>query len=218
MGSGAFRALFALPADTPSSAVTKINKIIFPVNTTANCYQYMFQANTGVIISPSLPATTMAEYCYASMFNGCTSLTTAPPSLPITTMAEYCCFAMFYNCTSLTTPPSLPATTLADYCYYAMFYNCTRLARANALRALHYPIGCCAFMYTHSSVTASGSITSTHTVFFRVPIEGTATCYDVSSSDTTYPTYGMFTAAVDSSKYGYAKVNGYLYVQNPLVE
>ena len=51
-----------------------------------------------------LPAETLAENCYAYMFYGCTSLTTAP-SLPAETLAEYCYDSMFYGCTSLTTAP-----------------------------------------------------------------------------------------------------------------
>lgn len=41
------------------------------------------------------------------------------------TMADYCYRTMFYGCTSLTTDPELPATTLAAYCYYQMFYGCS---------------------------------------------------------------------------------------------
>ena len=42
----------------------------------------------------------MAGYCYSSMFDGCTSLTTAP-SLPATTLATRCYFSMFNGCTSI---------------------------------------------------------------------------------------------------------------------
>ena len=34
---------------------------------------------------------------------------------------------MFEGCTSLTSAPELPATTLTNYCYQAMFRNCTSL-------------------------------------------------------------------------------------------
>ena len=68
----------------------------------------------------------IADYCFAHMFNGNTSLTTAP-SLPATTLANSCYYQTFSECTSLTTAPSLPATTLANYCYFYMFYGCTSL-------------------------------------------------------------------------------------------
>ena len=48
-----------------------------------------------------LPATTLIEACYASMFSGCTSLIAAP-ALPATTLAKYCYKSMFKGCTNLT--------------------------------------------------------------------------------------------------------------------
>ena len=66
----------------------------------------------------------LSSYCYGNMFEGCTSLTTAP-SLPATTLADNCYMSMFAGCTSLTTAPSLPATELVDYCYDSMFSLCT---------------------------------------------------------------------------------------------
>ena len=59
-----------------------------------------------------LPATTLASSCYYSMFQNCTSLTSAP-ELPATTLATQCYTFMFSGCTSLTQAPELPATTLA---------------------------------------------------------------------------------------------------------
>ena len=47
------------------------------------------------------------------MFNGCTSLTTAP-ALPATKLANSCYAYMFEECTSLTTAPDLPAMELAE--------------------------------------------------------------------------------------------------------
>lgn len=45
-------------------------------------------------------------------------------------LADFCYDSMFRGCTSLTTAPSLPATTLADSCYYSMFYGCTSVKLA----------------------------------------------------------------------------------------
>ena len=45
------------------------------------------------------------------------------------TMADSCYNYMFNGCTSLTTAPSLPATTLATRCYY-MFNGCTSIKLA----------------------------------------------------------------------------------------
>ena len=74
-----------------------------------------------------LPATTLADYCYASMFQGCSNLTSSP-ELPATTLATSCYSYMFHNCSNLTASPELPATTLVSDCYSYMFYGCTRIA------------------------------------------------------------------------------------------
>ena len=74
-----------------------------------------------------LEQTTLAARCYASMFRGCTGLTSAP-ELPATTLATFCYDSMFYGCTGLTSAPELPATTLANNCYAYMFRNCAKLS------------------------------------------------------------------------------------------
>ncbi len=108
--------------------MTSAENLSLPATTLAeHCYYSMFQGCTSLTTAPSLPATTLANYCYSNMFQGCTSLTTAPSTLPATTLARYCYNNMFRGCTSLTTAPSLPATTLVDMCYYLMFYRCTSL-------------------------------------------------------------------------------------------
>ena len=114
------------------------------------CYWSMFQNCTSLTTAPSLPATTLAEGCYSGMFYGCSSLTTAP-SLPATTLAEKCYYSMFQVCSSLTTAPSLPATILADYCYSGMFYGCSNLTTAPSLPATILADYCYWFMFTRCS-------------------------------------------------------------------
>ena len=60
------------------------------------------------------------------MFEGCTSLTKAPV-LPATTLAGYCYQSMFYNCSGLTVAPQLPVESLSEGCYNRMFAGCTSL-------------------------------------------------------------------------------------------
>ena len=104
-----------------------------PATTLANsCYGSMFEGCTSLTSAPALPAITLAGYCYYSMFDGCTSLTSAP-ALPAITLADYCYYYMFDGCTSLTTAPELPATTLAYDCYRGMFYRCTSLTTTPAI-------------------------------------------------------------------------------------
>ena len=107
--------------------LTDASELILPWDTSPYYgYSSMFQGCTSLTTAPELPATTLVLGCYEYMFQGCTSLTTAP-ILPATTLVEYCYSNMFQGCTSLTTAPELPATTVADYCYYSMFQGCTSL-------------------------------------------------------------------------------------------
>ena len=114
----------------------------------SNMFYYLFYNNKKIVDASNLrlPYTTLANYCYSSMFNGCTSLTTAP-ELPATALANNCYRYMFYGCTSLTSAPALPATTLADYCYYSMFERCKSLTTAPALPATTLVIACYEFMF-----------------------------------------------------------------------
>lgn len=111
------------------------------------CYMNLFNGCTSLTTAPSLPATTLASYCYTSMFEGCTSLIEAP-ELPSTTIAPSCYSAMFRDCTSLTTTPALPATTLASSCYGSMFDGCTSLTTALELPATTLASRCYASMFT----------------------------------------------------------------------
>lgn len=121
------------------SATTLISaeNLILPATTLQrDCYYGMFQGCTSLTTAPSiLPATALVSRCYMRMFEGCTSLTTAP-KLPATTTATYCYWGMFQGCTSLTAAPKLPATTLGSVCYAGMFQNCTALTTAPVLPAL----------------------------------------------------------------------------------
>lgn len=73
-----------------------------------------------------LPATTLSEECYLGMFSNCTNLTKAP-QLPATTLAQSCYSGMFNACESLTAAPILLAPTLATFCYSNMFWGCDNL-------------------------------------------------------------------------------------------
>jgi len=74
-----------------------------------------------------LPATLITRYCYFRMFQGCTSLISAPNILPATTIAPFCYSYIFHTCSSLVRAPELPASVLADFCYFQAFYYCSSL-------------------------------------------------------------------------------------------
>ena len=130
-----------------NSKLVNAQNISLPAITLADsCYREMFDGCTSLKTAPELPATTLANNCYRSMFYGCTSLTSAP-ELPVTTLANSCYSNMFRNCTSLTSAPELPATTLANSCYSQMFYGCTSLTTAPELPATTLASGCYSNMF-----------------------------------------------------------------------
>jgi hypothetical protein len=110
------------------------------------CYAYMFEGCSSLVTAPELPATTLAESCYYGMFQNCSSLVTAP-ELPATTLAESCYYSMFYGCSSLVTAPALPATALVDSCYTYMFSWSTSLTQAPELPAIDLSYGCYSSMF-----------------------------------------------------------------------
>ena len=125
------------------------------------CYASMFYNCTSLTAAPELPATTLYSGCYENMFSGCTSLTTAP-ALPATAMKYSCYENMFSGCTSLTTAPALPATTLSTYCYRKMFSKCKSLTAAPALPATTLYFGCYENMFSGcTSLTTAPALPAT---------------------------------------------------------
>ena len=116
-----------------NTKLVNAENLSLPATTLANyCYQSMFYNCTSLTTAPELPATTLNAGCYYGMFKGCTALTKAPV-LPATTLGSSCYGEMFSGCTSLTTAPVLPATTLASNCYANMFRSCTNLNYIKAM-------------------------------------------------------------------------------------
>ena len=147
-----------------STGLTSAENLVLPATTLADrCYYSMFSGCTSLTQAPVLPATTLADRCYQSMFQGCTSLTTTPV-LSATTLADSCYQSMFQGCTSLTTTPVLPATTLATSCYQSMFQGCTSLTTTPVLPATTPEPNCYNQMF--SGCTSLSSITCLATDYF----------------------------------------------------
>ena len=109
------------------SNIVNVDSNFLPATTLVdNCYDSMFRNCSSLTTAPELPATTLNYSCYQYMFYSCSSLTTAP-ELPATTLSPNCYVHMFNGCTSLTTAPELPATTLKNSVYEYMFMGCTNL-------------------------------------------------------------------------------------------
>ena len=133
------------------SNLISAENLILPATTLANnCYAYMFRGCSSLKKATELPATTLEWGCYKYMFIGCSSLVEAP-ELPATTLADYCYYYMFQYCTSLVKAPELPATTLTDHCYYGMFNSCSSLTTAPELPATILADNCYSFMFTNCS-------------------------------------------------------------------
>jgi hypothetical protein len=116
-----------------NTTILEVSPTFIPATTlTEGCYDSMFQGCSNLAIAPELPATTLTEGCYDSMFQGCSNLAIAP-ELPATTLADNCYQYMFEGCTSLTKAPELPATTLTEDCYRGMFQRCTKLNYIKAM-------------------------------------------------------------------------------------
>ncbi len=98
------------------------------------CFMSMFSGCVNLAEAPQLPAITDLSncmWCYSSMFQRCTKITTVPSNLSnVEKFAAYSCSNMFEGCTSLTAALALNATKLADASYNCMFKNCTSLTTA----------------------------------------------------------------------------------------
>ena len=136
--------------------------LILPATTLAElCYESMFSNCTSLTEAPQLPATTLANQCYSYMFANCTSLTAAP-ELPATALTYSCYYGMFNGCTLLTEAPQLPATTLAEGCYSYMFGNCTSLTAALELPATTLARSCYSQMFSNcTSLTTAPELLAT---------------------------------------------------------
>ena len=94
----------------------------------------MFDSCTSLTKAPELPATIMADECYAGMFNGCANLKEAP-KLPAKRLSWHCYLLMFAGCTQLVRAPELPADVSFEACYAEMFAGCTNLKEVPQLPA-----------------------------------------------------------------------------------
>ena len=152
----------------------------------------LFQGCTSLTSAPKLPATTLAEGCYTIMFQRCTSLTSAP-KLPATTLTEGCYSFMFQGCTSLTTAPELPAITLAQSCYQDMFSDCRSLTTAPELPATTLTQFCYSEMFWNCTSLTSAPELSATTLAINCYMGMFQRCTSLTSAPklpaTTLPTY-----------------------------
>lgn len=102
---------------------------------------------------PVLPAETLSQRCYYSMFRECPNLT-ATPILPVTDVSECdsCYENMFANCSSLVSASPISAATfdMADRAMCKMFSGCINLVEMPDMNPLSgMGGGCCSAMFQH---------------------------------------------------------------------
>ena len=151
-----------------NSNLVNVQNLSLPAETLADsCYSNMFNGCTSLTTAPELPAKTLATACYSNMFVDCTNLTTAP-ELPVITLTSNCYSYMFKGCTSLETAPTLPAETLAEGCYFEMFRDCTSLKTAPELPSTELASYCYENMfYGCTSLTTAPSVLPAETLANR---------------------------------------------------
>ena len=117
-------------------------------------FREMFNGCTALVSAPVLSALVSVgfEGC-RGMFSGCTNLRTAP-NLPATTLSQAAYQSMFQN-SGLTSAPSLPATELANQCYMSMFQDCKSLEGPVTLSAQVLKSECYSNMFNGASILNS---------------------------------------------------------------
>ena len=120
-----------------------------------SCFYYLFNGATSLTSAPELPALSLSSRCYSGMFQGCTSLLDAP-NLPATELASQCYQLMFNGCCNLINAPVISSMKMEYDCCNAMFMNCTSLEAAPELPATELEGLCYSnmFMGCTSLVTA----------------------------------------------------------------
>lgn len=151
-----FRKLFS-----GATNITSAENMVFPATTIKKqCYSQMFQGCTSMVTAPKkvgeASMTWSGDYCWSDMFNGCTSLINAP-QLPATNLGTQCYWYMMQGCTSLTEAPVLPALTINTQSYAGMFNGCTSLNSITCLATAGISTSNCNNWVTN--VSSSGTFT-----------------------------------------------------------
>ncbi|MBE6332382.1 MAG: hypothetical protein E7070_08780 [Bacteroidales bacterium] len=124
-------------------------------------FAMLFNGCSTLTSAPKLPATTIPADGYRGMFLGCSALAKAP-ALPATTLGTYCYSAMFQDCTSLTEAPALPASVMETGCYQYMFLRCTNLTKAPVLASTSLASWCYRAMFQGcTSLTTAPALPAT---------------------------------------------------------
>ena len=89
---------------------------------------HMFRQCSSLVAAPDLPATSLKQSSYRSMFISCSSLLFGPSELPATTIEEDVYRYMFGHCYQLQIAPLICSNYAVSRSYYSMFNNCHSLS------------------------------------------------------------------------------------------
>lgn len=96
------------------------------------------QSNGGLISAANLymgtPIESGSSHNFMGMFYKCIMLADTP-TLPLTSLGDFCYDSMFLNCSRLRSAPALPAADIPYNAYRRMFYGCTSLTKAPDLES-----------------------------------------------------------------------------------
>ena len=139
------------------TGITDITQLILPATVMANnCYAYMFEG-TNITTVLNLPTTTLAEACYMGLYSK-TPITSVPINyLSFTTLYASAYTQMFSGCTRLTNAPNLPATVIPSCAYEEMFANCSSLTNTPTIviNEITGKFNCKNMFYGCSQITTS---------------------------------------------------------------
>ena len=90
------------------------------------CFASLFSDCDTMTDAPEIGASVLSENCFSYMFSGCSSLVSAPDLSGISELAESCFEYMFEDCTALPSLPMMPLASVAmkASCYEGMFSGC----------------------------------------------------------------------------------------------
>ena len=107
----------------------------------------LFMDCVNLVSAPELPSTTLGNYSYANMFEGCTGLVNPPSLSAITELSTGSCYSMFEGCTAMTSVPQINVDYLPRQCYYRMFAYDFSLTSAAPITAMSAEPSSCFAMY-----------------------------------------------------------------------
>lgn len=128
------------------------SELILPIEVlTPYCFASMYSGCTSLSSIPSIQAKKVEDHSCFEMFAYCTSLEDGSIVLSAPELGAYCYDSMFEHCHKLTVPPILPVKDLEEYCYCDMFDSCYALTKAPYLPATEMKYCCYAWMFLNCS-------------------------------------------------------------------